>query len=1055
MSSLLKLTHKKLLWPEPEQIFQPAGAGPGVYARLAEDKVGRSLRRDCADGKGVRVGVLTANPNGNETEAPLAIICDFPKNISGNTLKKTYQIAWSFSRSRALITIEPHCLRVWSSCEEPDEDLQQLTPISTLSRTDLESETSATLSEQAAASLHWIDLVSGHYFQEHRQRFQRSRSADHSLLRNLKSIRRQLSELNLEKDIIHDLLARIIFIQFLFQRKDASGNPALNENVLKDLCRKKILSADYRNLSEILASHSDTYNFFRWLNEKFNGDLFPGKGETETERETEWHREEQRVTAHHLNLLSEFVSGKLRMDNGQRCLWPQYSFDAIPLDFISSIYEEFVRDSEPDEGVHYTPGHIVDFILDGVLPWESKEWDVKILDPACGSGIFLVKAFQRLIYRWKQAHPEKEIKASDLKSLLVRNIFGIDIKPHAVRVASFSLYLTMCDEIDPRHYWQQVRFPRLRDRRLLAEDFFSDTIKKACVKNKADLYDLVIGNAPWGRNFITEPAKVWAFENNWKTTYGNIGPLFLPKSAELARPGGRIAMMQPSGVLIFNQIGTAKEFREKLFSEFQVEEIVNLSALRFGLFKDAVSPSCIVTLRPIAPGNSPISYICPKPACANDDDYRVIIEPQDINAVDLSDAKNPLVWTALMWGGRRDFALMQRLSRLDNLEHYEKKGLVVKRQGVIRGDRKKRQDRILNRRILKSRDFSEGGLLFLKIEKLPINEDPETDSRASTNFDAFEAPQMLLKQGWRKKNRRFQAAIMVSDKEESKDGILCSASYVSVHVAEEFRTLLEASCLSYNSKLAVYYLLLSSGRFASYRPEPNVEELLRVPVPEPQPDLLNNIETVEDVDQRVLHAFSFKESEWTLIEDLFEYTLPDFKGDADSPGRKKTHRREERRNGHIIEPELKMYCDVFVKVLKAGFGRDKNIGATIFQEQNRFLAVRMAAIYLNRAGNSGISIESIDSPDLLDRLTRLNALFMKSGDPKQGGVFYQRVVRIYDSAVVKGRKTPVIYIVKPDKIRYWTRSMALRDADDVAADILLWRQSQRSATVAMQELIHD
>jgi type I restriction-modification system DNA methylase subunit len=155
-----------------------------------------------------------------------------------------------------------------------------------------------------------------------------------------------------------------------------------------------------------------------------------------------WQIEEAKVTQAHLNLLAEFVRGDLEMERGQRCLWPYYRFDVIPLDFISSIYEEFIS-KESGTGIHYTPEHIVDFILDGVLPWNSQEWDIKILDPACGSGIFLVKAFQRLIHRWEQAHLNRTIQPSDLRSLLENNLFGVDVDSQSVRVASFSLYLKM------------------------------------------------------------------------------------------------------------------------------------------------------------------------------------------------------------------------------------------------------------------------------------------------------------------------------------------------------------------------------------------------------------------------------------------------------------------------------------------------------------------------------------------------------------------------------------------------------------------------------------
>ena len=809
----------------------------------------------------------------------------------------------------------------------------------------------------------------------------------------------------------------------------------MNEELLNHLYRHEELSAKYHNLPEILSNHKDTYKFFRWLNGKFNGDLFPGKGSTEAEQEKEWQAEEKKVNKKHLKILAEFVSGDLEMESGQRCLWPQYSFDVIPLDFISSIYEEFVRENNTDKGVHYTPGYIVDFILDGVLPWDSEVWDVKIIDPACGSGIFLVKAFQRLIHRWKKSHPGEEIQSHILQSLLEHNLFGVDVNPQAVRVASFSLYLTMCDEIDPRHYWQQVRFPRLRDRQLVCADFFKEDIKGFRTQLDAAKYDLVIGNAPWGKNSLTPLAKFWAKVNQWESPYANIGPLFLSKAATLTKSGGQIAMMQPALALIFNQVNTAIKFRQKLFTEFKIDEIVNLSALRFGLFEDAISPACIITISVMPPNGEPLSYICPKPVGTKEDDYRISIEPHDINIIYPKEAiLNPLVWTALMWGGRRDLALVYRLSNQENLAKLESRNIVVTSQGIIRGSRQKRHTAILQRHILKSDQFPDGTLTHFSARDLPINNDEYT--HRLTNLSAFDLPQLIIKLSWSKKIGRFQAAITESE-QSIKEGIVCSGSYVSVHIKKELFSTLEAACLSYNSKLAVYYLLLSSGRFASYIPEVKPADLLKVPIPEVRTGLLNGIETIDDIDRRIHEEFSFKNSEWVLIEDLFNYTLPDFKGDRSSPGRQKTHRQASEQHEDNNEPELRAYCEYFLRVLKAGFGQDKNVSATIFQEQNtNYLPVRLVAIHLNRPDCKGVQIEMIDSSDLLNLMDRLNKALLERGDTEGGGIFYQRVAKVYASVELNGINIPTVYLVKPDKIRYWTRSMALRDADEVSADIM-------------------
>ena len=502
----------------------------------------------------------------------------------------------------------------------------------------------STPERQLAVALHWVNLLSGRFFAEHADRFQPAGRLDQALLANLKDIRQQLHSDGLPYNITHDLLGRVIFIQFLFQRTDSSGNAALNASILRKLADEGVLTQRHDGLASILSNHGDSYRFFRWLNERFNGDLFPGKAEGVDQREQEWQQEIRHVRASHLQLLSEFVRGRIHLRSGQRSLFPLYSFDTIPLEFISSIYEEFVSEgATPTPGLHYTPGHIVDLILDGVLPWEDKDWNVKLLDPACGSGIFLVKAFQRLIHRWKVAHPGHTPSAADLKHILENNLFGIDINDDAVRVASFSLYLAMCDEIDPRHYWTQVRFPRLRDRNLHAGDYFALDQQRPDIGNKH--FDLIVGNAPWGQNTATKEAKEWARKHRWSVPYGTIGPLFLPRSVKALAPDGTISMLQPASLLT-NSVGTAQGLRHRLFSDYKVEEVVNLSALRFGLFANAVDPACVITLKGTPPDGEYLSYICPKPSRSSLDDYRTSIDPQDVNSIAPSEAANRTdVWS--------------------------------------------------------------------------------------------------------------------------------------------------------------------------------------------------------------------------------------------------------------------------------------------------------------------------------------------------------------------------------------------------------------------------
>ena len=1028
----LARTESELGWPKEPWILQPPGAGAAVNAMLAQEKIGRSLT-SLAGAANVQVGILSLDPMADETQAPLALVCAFPRPVPTTTLAELHRLAWNFSRTPLLLTVEPHQLRAFTCCEQPNRELHGDTLPAEISEARYDfndgSERSNSIAEQATHVLHWLELASGRFVRRHERRFRSEYRADNLLLENLKIVRSRLYEQGLQYDIIHDLLARTIFIQFLFDRRDSNGNAALNPTDLSRLYEQGVLSEPYGTLDMILTNHADSYRLFRYLDDRFNGDLFPGKGASAEDQEREWDTEMRAVRAEHLRLLSEFVEGQMEISSGQYSLWPEYSFDTIPLEFISSIYEAFVK---PRTGTVYTPAHVVDFVLDGVLPWGESEWDLKILDPACGSGIFLVKAFQRLVHRWKQAHPGQRISSDELRVLLENNLFGVDDDPHAVRVASFSLYLAMCDEIDPRHYWRQVRFPVLRGQCIVPKDFFSEDTPGLQTKEDAERYDIVVGNPPWGTNTTSRAAQEWAGLHKWPISYGDIGPLFIVKSAALVKSSGQVSLLQPSGTLLFNTSSLAQALRKRLFETFYIEEVVNFSALRFGMFKNAISPTALVTLRPTSPSGDPLIYISPKPTkSSGNDDYRIVIDPYDIHELSPEEAAHdPAVWTVLMWGSQRDLALLRWLEHWPTLATYKSKGRIKARWGIVRGDRNKNQRVILGRPILASRDFPEDIFLSIAPGNLDLNDDPSTDGKASTDFSAFEPRQLIIKQAWTAKNQRFKAAII----DPPEIGVLCSNSYVSVHADEQDKAILDAACLSYNSNLAVYYLLLRSARFASYRPSINMPELLAVPCPEPDRGLLDGVKTFLDVDQRIRESFGFKAAEWALVEDALYYTLPDFKGGVDSPGRLPTLRSSDEGEE---EPELHSYCDWFLWVLRAGFGEDKPVCATVFEESSyEHLPVRLVAIHLNWPGHNDIRVETIHSDALTERLRR--AYHLLEGETGQG-ISFRRTARVFDVREEQGQRIPTIFIVKPDQARYWSRSIALRDADEVSLEIMQWQ----------------
>lgn len=1042
-------------WPDANDIFTPTEPGAKVLVQRTQNKLGRALEQQTGI-SGIRVGVLASDPD--TSDAPLAIVCEFPTPVQETTLLAAHRLAWNFSRSLLLITIEPGIIRKWSCCDpplthadnshrvehQPEDSLHDLRSPELLPPVRFDLTQGQWREQQAAESLSWIDLVSGAFFRSHRNRFKREQRADTMLLSNLQEVRRTLQSMELEDKYIHDLLARMIFVQFLFDRKDSNNLAALNEYKLHDLYDEGILSNIYTSLADILENYDDTYALFDWLNQQFNGDLFPGDGGTPYKNKAAWHEEQQAVRPEHIHKLAEFVRGDMRMADGQLCLWRHYAFDVIPLEFISSIYEEFVS-TETGVGVHYTRDYVVDLMLDRVLPWESDQWDVSILDPACGSGIFLVRAYQRLIYRWKYAHPGEDIPPATLRYVLEHNLMGIDSDSHAVRVASFSLYLAMCDEIDPRHYWSnpdRVRFPALRNKRIIQSDFFGESIPGFRTTEDAGTYDIVIGNPPWGSATLTKQAKQWMKDHTWNIANNDLGMLFIVKSTYLTKPDGLICMVQSTNALLANISGKAVRLRHKLFLDFKkVESVINFAAFRttdVQLFTGVKVPTCVLTLRNAAPDGDSFVYECPKPLYTGEDTIRILIDEQDTHFIYPHDViEEPSLWSILMWGGERDRDLIRRLKRYTNLEQMKAQELVHTRRGITPGDRAKKQDELLGKRYVDTTAFSKTANLYLDAHELDPIVDPFIDSSESTDLRAFQLPQLLIKTSWIQRTQRFQAKMVQAPPDIG--GVMCSKSLLSVHTPQQDDALLETCCVCFNSIFATYYLFLTSGRLAFDRSEPRIQELQQLPIPNASPHSLEGLNTPEAIDQRVYELFGFQEADSMLIEDMVQYTLADFKGKGNRPGYQPTHRSCQEEATRQLEPELSAYCEVFLKVLKATYGQDKSIGAVIFSEAaHPTLPMRMVGICLNDSSLNVVHVESFESREVRQRILELHRLSQHSDHPS---IVYQRCLRTYDSKQIGDDTALIIHIVKPDSIRYWTRSMALRDADEVVADLMMWATS--------------
>jgi hypothetical protein len=373
--------------------------------------------------------------------------------------------------------------------------------------------------------------------------------------------------------------------------------------------------------------------------------------------------------------------------------------------------------------------------------------------------------------------------------------------------------------------------------------------------------------------------------------------------------------------------------------------------------------------------------------------------------------------------------------------------VLLTREGIIRGSSDQRDEpQIMKRRILERPNFPEFDALAIDADSLPTNHNPKVHRHDSSDFSAFELPQLLIKQSILKDIGRFQAELVRAG--DDGRGVICTQSYVSVHQFNGQDDWLRAACLAFRSRLSAYYLTLTS-RMAFDRGEALAGHMLDVPIPQPSNTLIGDDIEPDQIDRLVEEAFCLKEPERVLISDLIDFGYREgATKSGQRPARKPTVRSQNDK-----EDDLLQYADFFLKTLRATFGKERAVRATVFEEadgQPR-LPVRMVAIHLDWPQRRRVLLKDpMTANRLRSELTHFyeKQLLVRSrdGEPITCGLGFRRVARLFVSHEAKdGTKVPTVLLVKPDERRYWTRSQGLRDADELAAAVVMNRRTRGSA----------
>lgn len=537
-------------------------------------------------------------------------------------------------------------------------------------------------------NFNYVSILSGDYFKyfnDVKQKKQ-NKKVDTFLLENIKDARETLLRQGLEshKNIANSLIGRIIFIRYLIDKKvSLNFQEPLNDN---------------EDLKNILKDKVKSYKLFEYLKNSFNGDWFPI---IKDEKNNIF--EESIVQQEHLQVLVELISGT-KMSSGQRSLFDIYDFSIIPIEFISNVYESFIgEDEQRKSGAYYTPTFLVDYILkytvDDFFKKNPDTYNCKVLDPACGSGIFLVETLRKLVAQFEKIE-QRSIEQNELKKLVKDNIFGIDKDENAVLISIFSLYLTMLDYQDPKEL-NKFKFPNLlasesnQHPNFFNNDFFDlDAPYNDVLKNKK--LDFIIGNPPYGGSTIKKNSPVYKYIKTNSILVGNedIVQPFMIRVKDFVTLNTKISYIVTSKVL-YNQ-GTQK-FREKnFFNTFQVSHILELSSIRREIFPSADVPVSIIFYNHASQTDREkniIKYISVKPnphfkrlkiLTISKSDYKRVSQSKLLN--------NDFLWKILVYGSYLDFNFLQRIKskQYKKIQDLVDDDTIIKYQGFKRKDGNKK-----------------------------------------------------------------------------------------------------------------------------------------------------------------------------------------------------------------------------------------------------------------------------------------------------------------------------------------------------------------------------
>jgi len=714
---------------------------------------------------------------------------------------------------------------------------------------------------------------------------------------------------------------------------------------------------------QVLANGEALVELLKALETRFNGHVFVLDN---ADRESLRHNGK-------LARFAQMVEAK-EEKGGQLNLWKLYSFGNLPVELISHIYQLFVEDA--DSSV-YTPPFLVRLMLDEALTWERldrlEQNNEIILDPCCGSGVFLVEAYKKLVLHWRSCNKWEKPKEVVLKKLLEK-VHGIDLEEGAVELAAFSLCLALCDAMEPKAIRASIElFPPLAGKTLHHSCFF-EAKEKCLIKEPIGV---VLGNPPFKSQLTTEGAKRSC--KRYQKEHGSLPDkqlayLFLHEAMEMVAGGGILSMLQQYNFL-YNQ--KSLDFRRRFIGRWDVREVLDFISVQ-GLFhKGGANTKVIVMVAEAAtpPEDRKILHATFRHNGRVDAEQGFDIDYYDLHRLSRALVMdNDGVWRADLLGGGRVLGFVDRLRKFRTLKQYAKARKWAHGEGFLYGEPRNARPaaHVVGKKFIPAKALTEKG-----VDKDAITNVPNRPIERPRKSELYSPPLLLIRK------QMDLAHVLWNESYLTYDSEVVGISGISAKKNELLiLTELNSWLTSQHRALIAFAASTSVRLFTRKATSLSGGDILSLPFPEGQ-------------------GLDLSQNEQIITDDIVDYYRDLIRLGEDSAVMKESGREA-----------LSSFTSVFLRQINAIYKKNPLQA----RESQTWPGVICQPFVFGKGKVDWNGCDGLKGK--LDRLLH---------DQHSQSLHVTRIARIYDG--------PFVFLLKPDRLRYWLRSVALHDADETLADL--------------------